>query len=493
MVSEMKRLAVIGGGITGLAAAFYASRRFGERANITLFEREDYWGGKIITERVDGFVIEGGPDTFLASKPWAVQLCHDLGMVDRLRGTNPNQKTTYILHRDRLHPLPGGLTMMIPTRFGEILRSELISWSGKLRMGLEYLLPPAATNRDESIGHFVSRRLGRQAYEGLIEPLMSAIYAGDGDRLSVSATFPYLRELEQRYGGLIKGALVARTKQAVKSAADVSLQRGQTPVQGGFARLDTPGSRSLFLTPEEGLGEIVDNLVAWLKRQEVDMCPGSTVIGIEKLESGYRLIDHFGQLLDAEAVILAVPAFSAADLLQAIHPQLAGELRAIEYISTATVSLAFNEADLPRPLDGYGYVIPRREGRVALACTWTSTKFPHRAPRGKVLVRVFIGRAGQEGAIAWDEKSLLAIARAEVQETLGLSASPLLTRVHIWEKAMPQYNVGHLARLQRINTLLLELPDLALAGNAYQGIGLPDCIHSGEQAVGRVAPVFQEK
>lgn len=491
MVSKMKRLAVIGGGIAGLAAAFYAARRFGDRAEITLFDRGGYWGGKIITERVDGFVIEGGPDTFLASKPWAVQLCRDLGMVDRLRGTNPHQKTTYILHRDRLHPLPNGLTMMIPTQFGEILRSGLISWPGKLRMGLEYLLPPAAANGDESIGHFVSRRLGRQAYEGLIEPLMSGIYAGDGDRLSVSATFPYLRELEQQYGGLIRGALAARTRRAMKSATDVSSQQGQTPAQPERAHADTSGSRSLFLTPEAGLGEIVENLVVHLKRLEVDLRLGIAVTGIEKLVGGYRLIDQYDQVLDAEAVVLAVPAFIAADLLEAIHPGLADELRAIEYISTATVSLAFAEADLPRPLDGYGYVIPRREGRVALACTWTSTKFPHRAPQGKALLRVFIGRAGQEDAIAWDEKSSLAIARAEVRETLGITATPRLARVHLWEKAMPQYNVGHLARLQRISAALRELPGLALAGNGYQGIGIPDCIHSGEQAAGQVAPIFQ--
>jgi len=196
--------------------------------------------------------------------------------------------------------------------------------------------------------------------------------------------------------------------------------------------------------------------------------------------------------LETEAVILATPAYVSAALLSEIHPELSGELQTIDYISTATVSLAFREKDLARPLDGYGYVIPRREGRKALACTWTSTKFPHRAPQGKALVRVFIGRAGQEKSIHWDEASLLAIARAEVHETLGITADPILARVFIWEKAMPQYNMGHLARLQRITAALRDLPGLALAGNGYQGIGIPDCIHSGEQAARQVAAAINE-
>ncbi len=490
MGGKVKRLAVIGGGIAGLAAAYYAARRFGERVGISVLEQAGYWGGKIVTERIDGFVIEGGPDTFLASKPWAVQLCRELGMVERLHGTNPDQKTTYILHRHLLHPLSGGLTMMIPTQFGGILRSGLISWPGKLRMGLEYLLPPAMSNGDESIGQFISRRLGRQAYEGLIEPLMSGIYAGDGDQLSVLATFPYLRDLEQRHGGLIKGALALRTKQAIKEASGTP-QHNPTVREGEPTRLALPGTRSLFLTPENGLGEIVENLITRLNLLGVEMRLRSAIARIEKLADRYRLIEYTGQVLEAEAVILALPAFVAADLLEAIHPGLADELRTIEYVTTATVSLAFHENDLGRPLDGYGYVIPRREGRTALACTWTSTKFPHRAPQGKALVRVFIGRAGQEEAITWDESSLLAIARAEVRETLGITADPILDRVFIWEKAMPQYAVGHLQRLDRITTALRALPGLALAGNAYQGIGIPDCVHSGEQAVWRVAEVLQ--
>ncbi len=473
MERPVKRLVVVGGGIAGLAAAYYASRLFTDRRQVTLVEREDRWGGKIRTDRVDGFVLEAGPDTFIAAKPWAVDLCRELGIGERLRGTNPHKKNTYILRRGQLHPLPGGLSMMIPTRFGDLVRSGLISWPGKLRMGLDVLLPPAnwsSSEDDESIGEFVTRRLGREAYEALIEPLMSGIYAGDGDSLSLLSTFPYLRELEARHGSLVRGALAARARQP---------KNGKGPASG---------SRSLFLTPLSGLGEIVETLVEVLEERETGMIIGNGARHLERVEGGYRLELEDGSCLEAEAVILATPAYISANLLAGVAPGLAGELRAIEYATTATVSLGYEESDLPRPLDGYGYAIPRREGRKALACTWTSTKFPHRAPAGKALLRVFIGRAGQED-IAWDEASLEEIAREELRETLGITARPLLTRVTVWERAMPQYTLGHAARLDRINAGLAGLPGLALAGNGYRGIGIPDCIRSGARAVEQLTGV----
>jgi len=469
----MKRLVVVGGGIAGLAAAYYAGRQLVNPRQVAIVEREDRWGGKILTERVKGFIIEGGPDTFIAAKPWAVDLCRELGIGDRLHGADPHKKNTYILRRGRLHPLPGGLSMMIPTRFGDLIRSGLISWPGKLRMGLDVLLPPAhrdGAGHDESIGEFVIRRLGREVYEALIEPLMSGIYAGDGDSLSLLSTFPYLRELEARHGSLVRGALAERARRSKNGGGPAS------------------GSRSLFLTPLSGLGEIVDALVAVLESWGTGMIRGNGARRLDREDGRYRLELDDGSCLEAEAMILAAPAYVVADLLAGIAPSLAGELRAIEYATTATVSLAYEESDLPRPLDGYGYTIPRREGRQALACTWTSTKFPHRAPSGKALLRVFIGRAGQKD-IAWDEASLVEIAMKELRETLGITASPLLTRVAVWERAMPQYTLGHAARLDRITVGLAGLPGLALAGNGYRGIGIPDCIHSGAQAVEQITGV----
>jgi protoporphyrinogen/coproporphyrinogen III oxidase len=483
----MTQIIIVGGGIAGLAAAYYACLKSENPRQIVLLEQASYWGGKIVTERnsdtVPGgeFVIEGGPDTFVVTKPWAVRLCKELGIAGRLKGTNPQAKKTYILKKDRLHELPGGLTMMIPTEIWPMVCTGLLSWSGKARMGLDFFLPAANVNGDESLGTFVTRRLGRAAYENLIEPLMSGIYAGDGDRLSLQSTFPYLRDLEQEHGGLVKGALTLRRARLQKERESRS---GAQPL---------PGSRSLFLTPEGGLAEIVETLVDVLGAAGVDLRLNTAVTGIHKSADGYEIRIRGGQQLRARQLILATPAYVTASLIDGIAPELATELQSIEYISTATVTLAYKETDLPRPLDGYGYVIPRREKRKALACTWTSTKFPHRAPPGYALLRVFIGRAGQEDEIDWDEARLVEDARVELHQTLGITAEPLLQRVYTWEKSMPQYNLGHPERLTRIEHLLSSHSGLALAGNAYQGIGIPDCIHSGELAVERVFDRIPEK
>lgn len=458
------KLIVVGGGIAGLSAAFYARKNIPD-AHITLIESDSRWGGKIATDRVtfdDGtFIVEGGPDTFLATKPWGVALCTELGLDGRLHGTNPKKKNTYVLHRDRLEPLPDGLAMMIPTNAQAILKSRLVSWPGKARMGLDFLQPAKAVNGDESLGTFVSRRLGREAYENLIEPLMSGIYAGDGDQLSLASTFPYLRDLELKYGSLARGALNMRKKSNGKAVQ---------------------GSRSAFLTPTTGLAEIVEALVESLK-SKVDLRLNSRVTNISR-PSTFDVRLETGEHINADAIILATPAYISGGLLASFDPGLASTLKNIPYASTATVSLAYRLGDIPRELDGYGYVIPRREGRKALACTWTSTKFPHRAPEGYALIRVFVGRAGQD--VPWNENELLELAREEAKLTLGITAQPFLYRVFMWDKAMPQYNLGHPEILKRIDAALEKHPGLTLAGNGYRGIGIPDCIHSGELAVNKI-------
>lgn len=463
----MNRIIVVGGGIAGLSAAYYATRNK-QYDQITLIESDSRWGGKISTNRVafdDGqFIIEGGPDTFLASKPWGVALCKELGLDERLHGTNQNKKNTYVLNKGRLLPLPEGLAMMIPSDVPSILRSRLISWFGKSRMGLDFLLPAKNVNGDESLGAFVSRRLGREAYENLIEPLMSGIYAGDGDQLSLASTFPYLRDLETKYGSLARGALEMRRKSNSKAVQ---------------------GSRSAFLTPTAGLAEIVEALVAYLSSHNVDLNLNARVTSVTRnLERDTWNVTLDSTTLESDAVILASPAYVSGNLLASFDPELASTLQSIPYASTATVSLAYRMGDVPRELDGYGYVIPHREGRKALACTWTSTKFPHRAPEGYALIRVFIGRAGQD--IPWDEGELLDVAKEELKLTLGITAESLISRVFMWDKAMPQYNLGHPEIIKRIDTALEKHPGLALAGNGYRGIGIPDCIHSGELAVEKI-------
>ena len=471
-------IVIVGGGIAGLSAAYYAANK-DPNAHITLLESSNRWGGKITTDRVtfdDGtFIIEGGPDTFLATKPYATALCKELGLGERLHGTNPNKKNTYVSNHNRLLPLPDGLAMMIPTNVQAILKSQLVSWFGKARMGLDFLLPAKNISEDESLGAFVSRRLGREAYENLIEPLMSGIYAGDGDALSLASTFPYLRDLETKYGSLARGALQMRKK-------SVGAQSLQTLHRRQESSDSIPGSRSAFLTPTTGLAEIVEALVAHL--QNIDLRLDTRVLRITNYESRYQVELEDGSSLDSDSVILATPAFVSGTLLASLDPELASALQSIPYASTATISLAYRQNDLPRDLDGYGYIIPRREGRRALACTWTSTKFPHRAPEGYALIRVFVGRAGEN--ISWNEKELLALAKEELNLTLGITAEPIVSRVFVWENAMPQYNLGHPDILKRIDTALENHPGLALAGNGYRGIGIPDCIHSGDLAVEKI-------
>lgn len=469
-MEQQRTFVVIGGGIAGLSAAYYLHKNASQQAmpfSIHVYEQSQDFGGKISTERLDGFVIEGGPDTFVTTKPWAVELCRELGIADSLQGTNPRLKKTYILHRERLHPLPGGLTMMIPTEIAPMLTTSLLSWPGKVRMGMDFFIPPNPSVGDESMGEFVSRRIGREAYEHLIEPLMSGIYAGDGDKLSMQATLPYLKDLELKHGGLVKGALAVRKARAGSGRA-------------------VQGSRSLFQTPRTGLAELVEALIETLRSSGVELHNG---VGLQQIstQSGRPLLrfsDKSSQLVDG--LILATPTFVSAQLLGEQQPVLAAELAEIEYVSTATVTMAFCEDQLTRPLDGYGYVIPRHELRKALACTWTSTKFPHRAPEGRALLRIFIGRAGQQFDIDWGEKNLIELAREELATTLGIQAQPLFTRVHIFENAMPQYNLGHLRRLEIIDDRLKEIPWLALAGAGYRGIGIPDCIFSGEGAAQRL-------
>ncbi len=493
------RLTILGGGIAGLSAAYYALNT-ARYQTITVFEASHRWGGKILTERIPHnngqFVIEGGPDTFLATKPWGVALCQELGLSSRLHGTHPHYKNTYVLHKGHLQPLPDGLALMIPTSLVSILKSPLISWPGKLRMGQDLLLPAHNGQHDESLGGFISRRLGREAYDAFIEPLLSGIYAGDGDLLSLQSTFPYLRDLEVKYGSLTRGALEMHKKMPA-----------------------SPGSRSAFLTPTTGLAEIVEKLVEHLRANGVNLHLNTLVLRIGQHAARYEVELDSGDALETDALILATPAAVSASLLASFDPELASVLGSIPYASTATVSLAYHRSDLPRPLDGYGYVIPRREGRRALACTWTSTKFPHRAPQDYALLRVFVGRAGQtltppfttsEGARETSHPSrmegllrpiqkyqpqvslppgeeakehLLSLAREELALTLGITAEPLLSRVFIWENAMPQYNLGHPEKLAQIEAALTRYPGLALTGNGYRGIGIPDCIHSGKLAV----------
>lgn len=455
-------VAVIGGGIAGLAAALHLRRVLGPE-RIVLIERERRLGGKIVSERVAGFVIEGGPDCFLAVKPGGVELCRELGLEDRLCGTNPLRRGSFIKRNGQLYRLPEGLTGLVPSRVTPLLRTAMLSIPGRLRAGLELFVARRRDTGDESIRDFTTRRFGREAYDWLVEPLLGGIFAGDGSLLSLAATFPQLRELEQTHGSVLRAM-----------------------------RRRAPGARgtgSAFVTPATGLAEIVEAIEARLG----NVTTGSPVVSLRGRAPEYRIALADGRSIPARAVVCATPAFVTSELIAPLDAELAGELAAIPFVSTATISLAYPAAALSRPLDGYGYLSPRAEGGPVVACTWTSTKFPSRAPGDAALVRLFVGRDGMEAVVFEDDERLVSIAREELHRTVGITAEPTFWRVFRWAKGMPQYVMGHLDRVGRIEHCLARHPGLFLAGASYCGVGIPDCIESGSAAAGRALAFLAER
>jgi oxygen-dependent protoporphyrinogen oxidase len=463
----MKRVVIVGGGITGLATAYFAQERArasGQDVEITLVESAPRLGGKILTECVGEFLIEGGPDAFITLKPWAIRLCEQLGLADQLIVPQPGREA-FILYRDRLRRLPPGAMGFIPTNFASFWQSDLFSLWGKMRMGLELLVPTQRDGREESLGGFIRRRLGAEPLERLAEPLLAGVYAGDADRLSLSATFPQLAILERQHGGLIRGALAHR--RAVKD------QRG----------------RPLFMTLQSGLNQLIEALVARL--QNVRIITGQSVTELtrgtaRRAPTGYHLRLADARALAADAVVLTTPAYVTAKLLELLSAESAELLTRISYVSTAIVTLAFRSSAITDTLEGTGFLVPRSEGRELTASTWSSSKWPGRAPAGSVLVRGFFGRAGQEDVLGSNDEALKRLAYEELKSILGFKSEPILARVHRWPKAMPQYEIGHLERLAQLEEALNEHSGLILAGAAYRGIGLPDCIRQAQEAAERI-------
>ena len=461
-MSDHTDVLVVGGGIAGLAAADRVAGLRG-RESVRLLEGAPRLGGKILTERVDGFVLEGGPDCFLASKPAGITLCRHLGIEDGLHGTDPRFKRSYVKRDGRLHELPDGITGLVPSRIGPLMSTRLLSVRGRARAALELFVPPRRDGDDESIAQFASRRFGREAYDWLIEPLLGGIFAGDGATLSLAATFPQLRDAERRDGAILR--LMLR-------------QRLRGPAAPGAAR---PLG---FVTPAGGLGELVAALRA---RLDGRLATHARVTTVMREDGSWRVGLADGRSLTARSVILAVPAFAAAELLERTDAVLATELRGIPFASTATVSVAFPAEAIRQPFPGYGYVSPRAEGDSVVACTWTSNKFRARVPADGVLLRFFVGRAGHADVMGLDDEALKALVRRELAAVHGIVAEPALWRIYRWPSGMPQYTIGHRERTSRIARRVEALPGLALAGASYDGVGLPDCIASGWAAADRLA------
>jgi oxygen-dependent protoporphyrinogen oxidase len=466
---------IVGGGISGLAAAFAlqetASAR-GLSCRCTVLESASYWGGKIVTHRIGDLVTEAGPDSFLSQKRVALDLCAKLGLADQVINTNEAVKKACVLRDGRLYELPDGLISFAPRQWKPLLRSGLLDWVGLARMGLETLIPRGPAEGDESLASFCRRRFGRQAFERVLEPLMAGIYAGDAEQMSLKATFPRFWELEQRHGSVIRGMVAA------KRAAPQS--------EPGRPR------HTMFVSLKNGLGDLVSALTTWLERRDVELRLGCKVeaLRVRSHQPGrwmYDLILDDGSALSSESLILATPAYVSADLLRPLSPIAGGLLDMIPYASTGTVALAYPAEQLAGAIEGFGFVVPRTEGRDLIAATWTSLKWPHRAPADRVLIRCYVGGMGRDDVLNVDDHGLVAKIRAELSALCGIRAEPVYAEVNRWWKAMPQYTVGHLDRLNQLEASLSRYPGLALTGAAYRGVGIPDCIRDGAGAAEKIA------
>src|SRR5450755_1503553 len=460
----MKRIAIIGGGISGLSAAYTLEekRQSGTPVQYMLFESSERLGGVLVTDHVDGCILEAGPDSFLTEKPWAADLCRKVGLGDQLIGSNDADRKTYILTKGKLVVLPDGLMFMVPTKIIPTVLSPLFSVRTKLRMAAEWFHPPRKADEDETVGEMVKRHYGAEMVDLLADPLLSGVYGGEASQLSVRAVLPRFADMEAKHGSLGRAMLSARVKMAKAAKAP---------------------AKPLFSSLKEGMQQMVDALVASLDAPSLKTsAPVQSVIRQDNgwtVSAGYQT-DHF------DAVIMATPTPAASVVLEATDGNLARELSAIHYSSSVTVTLGYDETVRRSLPPGFGYLVPRTEGRRMLAATFVHNKFPHRAPDNRALVRCFLGGARDEQVLELSEDEILKIVRDELSQIIGLKAEPLFARVHKWKSAMAQYSVGHLERLQRIETLRQSLPGLALAGNGYSGIGVPDCVRSGAEAAGKI-------
>ncbi len=472
-----KHIAVIGGGISGLSAAWFLQQR---GIGYTLLEASDRWGGKIKTEIVASgtdqpYVIEAGPNSFIAQKPWAAQLARAVGLGDQLIGTNDDRRKIFVLNRGKLTPMPDGLMLIVPTKFMPFALSPLISIPGKLRMAIEPLLPPHQGDADESLAGFVKRRLGAEVLDKLAEPLMSGIYNTDPDDQSLLATFPRFRTLEQKYGSLTRGMIESRRQ--TPSTAN-STPAGSAPT-------------SMFLSFRQGMESLVEAVVDKLNG---DLRLNAPVAHVDHLRDGmyrvalgdgtYRVALGDGSILNCDAVIVTTPAPITAALLHPIAPDAAALIGDIRYVTTGTVSLAYRAEDAPLP-PSFGVVIPRGEKRPINAITVSSIKFDQRAPAGTVLLRAFFGGSRSPATVTLDDEELIRVVRDQLRAIYGITAAPTLTRIYRWREATPQYAVGHLDHVAAVEAALPE--GLYVTGSAYRGVGVPDCIHQSQILVDRIA------
>jgi protoporphyrinogen/coproporphyrinogen III oxidase len=474
------RIAVVGGGISGLAAAhriLEQSRQQNRRVDLQLLEAGSRLGGVIHTSEREGFLLEGGPDSFISEKPWALSLCHRLGLESSLIGTGDSHRRSFIVRKGKLQPVPDGFYLLAPTRIWPTITTPIFSWPGKIRMAADLVLPKkkrTSATVDESLADFVRRRLGHEALDRMAQPMIGGIYTSDPEELSLRATMPRFLDMEQEHRSLILAMWHQRRK----------MRHSQNHQAAG-------PRYGLFVSLNQGMVRLVDALRQRIPPDSIHL--NTQVAALRKSPVGRHWILDLtdGTQLEADAVCLALAAFQSADLLQAFDHYLATKLRAIHYASTATVNLAYSLEDIPGTLEGFGFVVPAIEKREILACTFSHMKFSGRAPRNHALLRAFMGGALQPQAFNYEDHEMIRIVRQNLRELLGIEKPPQFALVERHARAMAQYRVGHLDLVAEIEALANQHPTLQLAGNGFTGIGIPDCIRRGEECAGRILEALE--
>jgi len=466
--AAQKKIAVIGGGISGLATAHRLSE-LDSQASVTLFEQADRLGGVLHTYRSDGFLFEWGADNFITNVPWALDLCRRIGFQEELIETDDQHRGAFVVRKGSLHRIPQGFIIMAPSRIWPVVSTPILGPLAKLRMAAEFFVPRRDDDADESLASFVIRRFGRQTYDRLVQPLIGGIYTGDPSRLSLQATMPRFREMERKHGSLIR-AVMRQARSASKAE-----------------RSSSGGRYSLFVAPRDGISSM---LQAIAKRLPADSLRLNTpVSGLQPLDDGrwqVSLANDRGGPHRFDAVVVATPAQAAAGLVKSIDAGLASQLAGIHHSGCCIVSLAYERDQVAHPMDGFGFVVPAGEKRRIISGSFSSVKYPGRAPEGKVLIRVFIGGALQAELVDLPDDQLTRIATEELAELMGVRGKPLLSRIARMPASMPQYYVGHKQRVQEIAQRAEQAGGLFLTGNAFQGVGIPFCIHGGEKTAQRV-------
>ena len=477
-MSQRPSIAVVGGGVTGLSAAHRLRELAAEQdhqLDITLFEASDRVGGVFGTRHIDGHVVETGADSFITNKPWAVDLCHRLGLSDQLIGTNPAYQRSLILHEGKPVRTPEGFELLLPRKLRALLASPLLSLEGKVRVASEPFVPPKTDNTDESLASFVRRRFGQEMLDRIVQPMVGGIYTADPEHLSMQATLPRFAKRERDYGSLLRSVWAERRSDASTPSDELDNPSGISGARYG-----------LFASLKEGMSQLLDALTESV-RQTAIIELNRAVLGVQpSSDGGYDVKVSDDEKLSFDAIILALPAHQSGRLLKPWDSTLSERLLQIPYASSAIVVSAHFLEDIEHPVDAFGLVIPHMEGRRILAVSFLSRKFEGRSPEGMIQLRTFVGGAMQSELLERSDDSLFALVREELQDILSVRGKPLFEILARYERAMPQYHVGHLNLVDEIERLESAHDGLAIAGNAYRGVGLPDSIHSGEQAAERV-------